>query len=73
MLVLLNKKIAFKIKFNQLTTIHDNLIKILQNKSSSLVSSSSSEGDKKPLKYENRNLLKLKDRGLLVGIFPDQE
>jgi hypothetical protein len=24
------------------------------------------------IKYENRNLLKLKERGLVVGIFPDQ-
>ncbi len=25
------------------------------------------------LKYENRNMLKLKERGLVVGIFPEKE
>ena len=54
--------------YRQIKTLlfhNNNKLRLLKSINYSFKTSSS-------IKYENRNLLKLKERGLVVGIFPDQ-
>lgn len=52
-------------QINIINLFHNNKLRLLKSINYSFKTSSS-------IKYENRNLLKLKERGLVVGIFPDQ-
>jgi hypothetical protein len=60
--------------YTRLTLNNHSITKFQFNKLISTSSINSSKSvEAKSAKYENKNILSLKDRGLLVGLFPNKE